>query len=602
MTMRQAARILGLRPIRAALGIPFFTGLFLLAWISSVSGSESIRVTTEQGNVEDSRSVDDRGPLSPDAEVILARPTNLARNGSNIIVTFPATLGSTYRLERKLSLTDSTWQTISGVSDLTATNNGFAQITDPGAINLGQAFYRVTLPYQVNCHALCFIERYAAGGGIPPSPTLGVRGLSSKLEKVDVGFIVDTTGSMGGSITALRNSLSTTIIPALQARIPNLGIGVAGHDDVPVSPYGATTDLPFYVSSPPNGYVTTVTAQSQTAANALITHNGLDLPESQVPGIYKAITGAAITWPGGSLAADSPPAGTFGALRFRSDAFPIVINITDISHHNGKRALDKTGTNYDGAFQNTYSFSTFNVDNVVMAMNNIGAKFIGVGADGGARGVGPNDPYGYSAYITDRTDSNVSPSAFTPGPGCVAGQCCTGVSGAGVTPDGPGGSCRSVWSVSTSGTGLSTSIVNGVVALLDTSRFNVYVQAYNDPAETIDVVSTFILKVEPDPAGGIDPVTGEACVSFPASQLADNFIGPKALVAGSDGVPDTIMQINPGPLYCFKVTPKPNAVIPQTTTEQAFRAWLRVLAIKPDGTIVLGPDREILFIVPPIGY
>ena len=46
-----------------------------------------------------------------------------------------------------------------------------------------------------------------------------------------------------------------------------------------------------------------MTADSQLAANALITHNGLDLPESQVLGIYKAITGAAITWPTGSLPA-----------------------------------------------------------------------------------------------------------------------------------------------------------------------------------------------------------------------------------------------------------------------------------------------------------
>ena len=252
--------------------------------------------------------------------------------------------------------------------------------------------------------------------------------------------------------------------------------------------------------------------------------------------------------------------------------------------------------------QNTYSFATWNVDNVVTAMNNIGAKFIGVSVDNGVRGLGPNDPYGYSAYITDKTNSTVPSSAIPTAVGCAPGQCCTGVSSAGVAPDGPGGTCRLVLSANANGTGLSTSIVNGVVAILNSARFSVYVQAYNDPSETTDVVGNFMLKVEPDPAGGTDPVTGEVCVSFPASQLADNFIGPKALVVGTDGVPDTITQVNPGPFFCFKVTPKPNTVIPQTTTEQTFRAWLRVLAIKPNGTIVLGPDREILFIVPPIGY
>ena len=167
-----------------------------------------------------------------------------------------------------------------------------------------------------------------------------------------------------------------------------------------------------------------------------------------------------------------------------------------------------------------------------------------------------------------------------------------------MTPDGPSGTCRSVWSISTNGTGLGTSIVNGVVAILNTAQFDVYVLAYNDPAETTDVVGNFMLSVEPDPTGGTDPVTGEVCVTFPPEQLADNFTGPKALIAGADGVPDTITDINPAPVYCFKVTPKPNTVIPQTTTEQTFRAWLRVLAIKPDGTITLGPDREVRFIVP----
>ena len=265
----------------------------MLAGITLLSGS----LVGDKGprGFEDSHTVDDRSLTNPDAEVILVRPTNITHNGSNIAVTFQAALGSTYRLERKLSLTDSTWQTISGVSDLTASSNGPAQITDPGAVNLGKAFYRVTLPYQVNCHALCFIERYAADGSIPPSPTSGMRGLSSQLQKVDVGFIVDTTGSMSGSISALKTNLSTTIIPALQARIPDLGVGVAGHDDFPYSTYGSAPDQAFYVSVPPQGYVTTVTAQSQTAANALTTHNGGDSPESQVPAIYKAITGAAIT-------------------------------------------------------------------------------------------------------------------------------------------------------------------------------------------------------------------------------------------------------------------------------------------------------------------
>jgi hypothetical protein len=446
-----------------------------------------------------------------------------------------------------------------------------------------------------------FIVPYSANGSLPPSPPSRDVGLSTQIAKADVGFIVDTTGSMGGEIANLKASLSVTIIPALQAKVPSLGVGIAAHDDVPYSTYGMVSagDLPFYLPITPQGYVTTVTSDSQTAANALTTHGGNDNPESQVLAVHHAITGSGITWPTGSVAAVTPPAGTFGAMHFRFGAFPIVINITDISHHNGKRALDKTGTTYDVAFQNAYSFSTWNVDDVVTQMNSIGAKFIGVAADNGARATGSDDPYGYHAYITDMTNSNVPPSAFT------GGTCNTGVSGVSVAADGPTiagvKQCRSVFSINTSGTGLGTAIVNGVAAVLGTAKFDVYIQAYNDPAEVIDVVGNFVLKVEPDPNGGNDPVSGAVCLPIPVQQLADNFTGPKALVVGADGVNDTITQINPAPIYCFNVTPKANSTVAATASPQIFRAWLRVQAITPNGSIALGQDRQILFLVPGAG-
>ena len=70
-------------------------------------------------------------------------PAGIMRNGPDIVVTFLAEQGATYRLERKLQITDSLWQSIPGVNDLTAASTGTAQITDPGAVSLGAAFYRV---------------------------------------------------------------------------------------------------------------------------------------------------------------------------------------------------------------------------------------------------------------------------------------------------------------------------------------------------------------------------------------------------------------------------------------------------------------------------
>jgi serine protease AprX len=78
-------------------------------------------------------------------DAALLRILSITRNGSDIVVGFFAVQGGTYHLERKLEITDITWQSISGVSDLTAGATGSAQITDPGAISLGKAFYQVRL-------------------------------------------------------------------------------------------------------------------------------------------------------------------------------------------------------------------------------------------------------------------------------------------------------------------------------------------------------------------------------------------------------------------------------------------------------------------------
>jgi Cysteine-rich secretory protein family len=76
---------------------------------------------------------------------VLAGIVSIVRSGNNIVVTFTAVSGRSYRLERKHDLTDPTWQSIAGVSDFHAVSNGTAPITDPNAISQGQEFYRVRL-------------------------------------------------------------------------------------------------------------------------------------------------------------------------------------------------------------------------------------------------------------------------------------------------------------------------------------------------------------------------------------------------------------------------------------------------------------------------
>ncbi len=465
-----------------------------------------------------------------------------------------------------------------------------------------------------------FLEPYAVDGSLPPTPTSSLLALSTTLNNGDVGFVMDTTYSMSGEIANLKASLSGTIIPALAAKIPNLGVGVAGHEDVPNGTYSSCTPYAFPPPVLPadklwfqSGYITDVSAggttipagitAAQNQTNALALGNGNDTPEGQVLALIHAVNGDLISWPaGGSCPASNVPADTgtagvtFGALHFRTAALPILVEISDAQFHNGIRTGSAT-------VHDAYSFGGFTNADLVTKMNALGAKFVGVSADNGGRaGGGPGgDPYNDMAYIADGTSSNVPTTAFTATPTCTAGKCCTGVNGAGIAADGPAGVCRSVYSVNTDGTGLSTSIVNGVYAILASIKFDVYVQAYNDAAATIDVVGDFMQKVEPLPGGGTDPVTGGVCVTFPVAQLADKFVGPKALVAGADTVNDTIKAVNPGNLYCFNVVPKANTIITPGPSAQLFTAWLKVLAVKPSGgTFALGSDRQVLFVVPPL--
>jgi hypothetical protein len=73
------------------------------------------------------------------------RATAISHVPGNTAVTasFTALAGATYRLERKLSLSEAMWQPIAGVSDLRPASDGPAQITDPDGLSHGAAYYRV---------------------------------------------------------------------------------------------------------------------------------------------------------------------------------------------------------------------------------------------------------------------------------------------------------------------------------------------------------------------------------------------------------------------------------------------------------------------------
>lgn len=225
----------------------------------------------------------------------------------------------------------------------------------------------------------------------------------TNISVADVFFLVDMTGSMQGERTNLIQGLLDTIIPGIEAAIPNVQFGAGGLDDYPVASFGSGNDRPFYLLreiapamqdvgawSISGATATTCPRNSATADIGRITgapngrpdileaveglpcHGGGDGPESYVPAMWATATGRGLTWSGGSVPDQTCPAvldepGTRrGYPCFRPGALPIVLLFGDFSFHNGP----------GGAAP--YSFPAPTYDETVAALNGIGARVISI--------------------------------------------------------------------------------------------------------------------------------------------------------------------------------------------------------------------------------
>jgi hypothetical protein len=481
-----------------------------------------------------------------------------------------------------------------------------------------------------------FVVPYSSDGSAKPSPSSTPLALSTTLNQADVAFVIDTTSSMNGIETNLASSIASTIIPKLAAKIPDLELGVVGYDDALAKPWGDSVGDSFIWF--PNGKatgsdMTATTTDAIAAATGLNkTTPGGSYPEGTVPALWWVLTGDAMSFHSSSTgttksfpAVAGLGASQFGGLKFRKSALPIVINASDANMHNGLTTACNVplGTTLipdslclpiayasDAASASSLAHSP-NITELRTKMNAVGAKYIGVSVHGpgGSRSTALDrtlDAASYASavdmlYLARSTGAKVPPAVL----GGSATDCKTSNVGAAANPaDLIDGLCPLVFDITYSGAGLGDLVVTSVVALLNAIKFDVHVEAIPVMSGTVDPVDAFMKSALPMPAGGTDPVTGKICVTFPATSTADNYTGPKAIV-GADLDKETILGLNPGPLYCFNVVPKPNTTVKPTTAPQVFRANLRTHADKPappagpGGSFVLGTDREVLFVVPP---
>lgn len=392
----------------------------------------------------------------------------------------------------------------------------------------------------------------------------------TNIDQADVFFLVDMTGSMQGERTNLIRGLLDTIIPGIQAAIPNVEFGAGGFDDVPVDPFGnprgmtipgfGSGDLPFYllreiapvtedrgawsipatatscpvnpatldigtISGAPNGMPDIL-----EAVQGLPCHAGNDFPESYVPALASTATGMGLSWPGGMVPPQScpsrpdEPAPRRGYPCFRPGALPIILLFGDAVFHNGP-----AGVTYSGFTMPTYA-------EAVSGLNDIGARVLGIHS-GTMRA-----DFEAVATATGAVDSAGAPLVFP---------------------------------ISGDGSGLGTAVVDAVASLVGGTPQDVSTRSENVPGNPDEFDATMFIK-------SITPVEG----------YRDGIAG-----TGFDSMDDTTFYgVIPGTLVDFAIDFH-NDVRPPATAAEIFQAQIIVVG---NGVADLD-SRNVYIIVPPEG-
>ncbi len=191
----------------------------------------------------------------------------------------------------------------------------------------------------------------------------------TNIKQADVYFLIDTTGSMYGSLNTIRTSLSTFIVPEVADVVRDVQFGLGRFDDVPTGDFGGPDDEAYEHIHDISGDIASV----QAAIDVFPTGNGADSPESDVVALYSTATGEGVsTW------VDPSPGcleGRFGYPCFRPYSLPIILLFTDASFHNGPP---------DGTTNHYNLPDVPNWLDAVAVLNDIGAKVLGFSSGGEA--------------------------------------------------------------------------------------------------------------------------------------------------------------------------------------------------------------------------
>lgn len=319
--------------------------------------------------------------------------------------------------------------------------------------------------------------------------------MSTRIPAADIAFLIDTTGSMGEEIAAVRTYF-TAIAETVAGIVPDTAFGVAQYRDYAVSPYGGGQDFPFRLEQ----QVTTDLLRVLGALAGLTASGGGDFPECQYEALFQLGAGSGFDLDGngsfqvtdtrpfvttpddafhghvtGAFDPDSPGASTIGGMGFREGAFRMVVHASDAAFRDPDEGweLGNAGTRPHGRGA------------AIEALNGVGAHVIGV-ASGGA----PVDPMIVVALATGAV-------ADRDGDGIVAEPL--------------------VYSIQADGAGLPEAVTDAMVKLLTASEFDVGLKVSGDKWG-------FVLQTQPAEVASVHP--GEV-VSFEVTLIGTIASGQK---------------------------------------------------------------------------
>ena len=430
------------------------------------------------------------------------------------------------------------------------------------------------------------------------------------VQKTDIFFNVDTTGSMGDEINELKTGLSA-IITQVKNRISDSAFGVAEFEDYPVYPHGAEYmedayyyyifhDKPFTLLQSP----TTNESTAQTGVDSLTLDYGGDFPEAGFESLYQIGAGSGTSWTGNSGNANgvyyewnagTVPAYTgtgIGGVGFREASLPIILHITDAISNT------PTGIYYDGedflgynSNPNATISNSHTRNDAINTLNNIGARVITFKTTGAAQAT-------IEAQLDDisnNTGAVVPVCAFQTESSwrCGDSKCCTGLSGAAIDPT--SGQCTLRYELANNGTGLGVSVVDGIDAVVKYATFNVYTNPQDDGnSGTIDT-KCFLKKIESlqfiappaEPEASCTPVATPAI--FNGATYNNGF---NSFASG------TSSSANKGSTLQFTVHAENDTCFEPTSAEaQVFTAFIQVV---DNTTGAILDTQEVTIIVPGI--